>query len=247
MKKLITLCAALALVAFVGTTKAQNLLTDGNLDAGTDGGGVIPGWNIQSFKDLSGPIGDVITLQAFVTIPPVTGPPDLGGFVKAFQGGAQHPTPPAQADYANLNLTQDVAGTVGQKYRLSGMIGAGANYSGLLAGTPTQTQLAIDFDNDNNPDNGVINFAQLDVQAAGLTSGGGPAFGAKLFSITGTAPIGTVSVRARFSALEMFNTTNPDPAAFIDDFSLTKVPEPATITLGLLAAVGMFGLARRKS
>ena len=116
----------------------------------------------------------------------------------------------------------------------------------MLPNTVTQTLLAIDFDNDNDPSNGVLNSAITDVQASGLTSGGCCDFGAKQFMVMGTAPAGTTVVRARFSALNMFNTVNPDPSAFIDDFSLTKVPEPASIVLGLIAAAGVFGLARRR-
>jgi hypothetical protein len=244
MKKIFTLFAVMALVALgAGKANAANLLTNGDLDAGVAGS--LPGWTLDEFKTFSGPTTDLITSEGFIEIPPITnggGDADLGGFVKAFNGNA------TTGDLANLNMTQDVAGSPGMKYLLTGMIGAGVNYSGLLPATPTRTLLAIDFDNDTNPANGVISSVVTDVQASGLTSGPCCAFGAQQFSVTGTSPAGTTSVRARFSALNMFSTVNPDQAAFIDDFSLTKaVPEPASIVLGLIAAAGVFGLARRRS
>ena len=91
----------------------------------------------------------------------------------------------------------------------------------------------------------MLGSASLDVKAAGLTSGGCCTFGALPFSVTGTAPAGTTVVRAIFTAADMFSTVNPDQAAFIDDFSLTAVPEPTTVVLGLVAAAGMIGLVRR--
>jgi PEP-CTERM motif len=240
MKKILTLLMVLGLLAFVTGVANANLLVNGNLDTV---GSPIDGWSTQEFKTFSGDTNDLVTLEGFIAIGPVTSPPsaaDLGGFVKAFNGN------PTTGDLATLNLYQDVAGTAGQKYVLTGWIGAGVNYSGLLGGA-TQTQLAIDFDNDNDPSNGVIDSAITDVQAAGLASGGCCAFGAKQFTAMGTAPAGTTVVRARFSAIDMYSTVNPDQAAFIDDFSLTAVPEPATLALFGLAALGSLGIRRRSS
>jgi hypothetical protein len=82
------------------------------------------------------------------------------------------------------------------------------------------------------------------VKAAGLTSGTCCAFGAQQFSVTAAAPAGTAFVRARFSGIDMYNTQNPDPSAFVDDFNLsTNVPEPASLALGLSGIVGLLGLA----
>jgi len=145
---------------------------------------------------------------------------------------------------ATLHMYQDVAGTPGMKYILTGMIGAGLNWSGLIDG-PTQTLLAIDFDNDNDASNGVISSAVTDLKAAGLVSGGGPVFGAKQFMAMDVAPAGTTVVRARLSAVDMYTTVNPDQSLFIDDFSLTCVPEPATLSLLGLAVAGLIGIRRR--
>lgn len=239
MKKMM-MFAAVGILAMAAGVSNANLLSNGNLDTvGTP----IASWTADMTKTLSGPGTDFVSLEGFIAIGPNTSPPsaaDLGGFVKAFQGN------PQTGDLATLHLYQDVAGSAGTKYRLTGWIGAGINYSGLLAGA-TQTQLAIDFDSDADASNGLISSSILDVKAAGLASGACCDFGAKQFAITGTAPAGTTSVRARFSAIDMYSTMNPDQAAFIDDFDLTVVPEPTTLALFGLAAVGLIGIRRRSN
>jgi hypothetical protein len=91
----------------------------------------------------------------------------------------------------------------------------------------------------------MLSSAILDVKAAGLTSGGCCTFGAKEFAVSGTSPAGTTVVRARLSMIDAYGTQNPDPSAFIDDFSLTVVPEPATLSLLGLAFIGLAGIRRR--
>jgi MYXO-CTERM domain-containing protein len=242
MRKILALCLALGLVASSGgVASAVNLLVNGELDVVS--GQNITGWSLDESKTFSGPTTDLLTLEPWIEIAPITnggGDPDQGGFVKAFQGNFN------TGDLATVHLYQDVAAAPGQLYTLTGMIGAGANYSGLLAG-PTQTLLAIDFDNDNIFGNGNLGSAVLDVKAAGLASGAFPTFGAQSFSVTSAAaPLGTTVVRARFAMVDGYNTQNPDPSAFIDDFSLELVPEPSSMALGLLGLLGLAGLIRRR-
>ena len=241
MRKTTVLLLILGLMACSGTAKAVNLLVNGALDLPAPGA-TITGWTKDESKTLSGPTTDLITLEPWIEIPPITsggGDLDLGGFVKAFQGNN------TTGDRATLHLTQGVVGVAGTPYILTGMIGAGANYSGLIANTVTDTELAIEFDTDNDRTS-MLGSSILDVQAAGLTSGGGPAFGAQQFSVSGTAPAGTTVVRARFSMIEGYNTQNPDPSMFIDDFSLDIVPEPTSVALGLIGLLGVVGLVRRR-
>lgn len=241
-----TLFVALGLVAMAAGAANANLLANGNLDSPSPGA-VISSWTKDESKTFSGPATDLVTLEPWIEIGPVTnggGDNDLGAFVKAFQGNA------TTGDLATLHLYQDVAGSAGTQYKLTGWIGGGANYSGLLTNDPrgnTQTILAIDFDNDGNTTNGVLGTAALDVKAAGLASGGCCQFGSKEFAVSGLAPAGTTVVRARFSAIDMFGTSGGDQAAFIDDFSLTVVPEPASFALLGLAAFGLIGIRRRSN
>ena len=241
MRKTTVLLLILGLMACSGTANA-NLLTNGELDA-PGNGPVITGWTKDESKTLSGPTTDLITLEPWIEIAPITnggGDNDRGGFVKAFQGNN------TTGDRATLHLTQGVPGVAGVQYTLTGMIGAGASYSGLIANTVTDTELAIEFDTDNDR-TVMLGSSVLDVQAAGLTSGGCCTFGAQQFSVSGTAPVGTTIVRARFSMIEGYNpnfTPNPDPSMFIDDFSL--VPEPTSVALCLIGLLGVVGLVRRR-
>jgi MYXO-CTERM domain-containing protein len=64
-------------------------------------------------------------------------------------------------------------------------------------------------------------------------------------TLVGTAPAGTVSVRVRASMVDgEFNIDLPHQAAWVDDFSLTAIPEPTSLLMGLLG-LGLAGAARR--
>jgi hypothetical protein len=252
MRKLFIMCFALAVLASgAGVANAVNLLVNGSLDL-PGGGAAITGWNKDESKTLSGPTSDLITLEPWIEVGvPTNADPalDFGGFVKAFQGNN------TTGDRATLHLYQDVASAPGVQYSLTGWFNAGANYSGLLAG-PTQTLLSIEFDNDGIYDNGgdgirtagvdYISIATTDVKAAGLVAGGGPGMPGQKFTVLGTSPAGTLFARAKASMVEGYNTQNPDPSMFIDDFSLDVVPEPATAILALVGAFGTLGVIRRR-
>ena len=76
------------------------------------------------------------------------------------------------------------------------------------------------------------------------------------FSVNGTAPANTVSVRVSAGATGMMSTSINPQSAFFDDFALQEtllgaasfaaVPEPGSIVL-LMISLGMIGVGRRRS
>jgi hypothetical protein len=67
-------------------------------------------------------------------------------------------------------------------------------------------------------------------------------------TLIGVAPVGTVSVQVRAAMIDgEFNIDPPNQhqAAWVDDFSLQAIPEPASWLLGMLG-VAVVGAVRRK-
>jgi hypothetical protein len=251
------LSALVILTAAAGRSSAVNLLLNGDLDNRPTGANdQLPNsWTLDETTGAgaNGSATDLITVNDFAKTGVSTDPGDLGGFVKAFHGD----TRPGGPGSVSLHMYQAVAGVPGLTYQFSGWVGAGANYSGLpglVPGSPTQTRLLIEFDNDTNRANGVLSSAMVDVGPTltpGTSNSTPEPWNAHLYTVTATAPAGTLFVRGVFEGNNMFNPfTQPsdaDPAAFIDDFNLsTAVPEPATIGLSLIGLVGMLGMGRRR-
>ena len=99
-----------------------------------------------------------------------------------------------------------------------------------------------------NGGGGLISSADLLLNAAGLFVPNGQPFNYKQYFVLATAPAGTVAVSARVSMLNATNNPAGGGQAFVvDDFTLLgNVPEPTTVALGMLGAVGLFGLVRRR-
>lgn len=235
--KAAALGSALALSALVAPVQAQNLLTNGNLDATSVSSQVLAtptGWDVSASRDITGAFNDGASSEGFAN---VLDPGGQGLFFKPFQGNAVDGN-------ISVRLSQTVAGSPGLPYTLTGWAGAGASYIGLTDPN-VQSLFTIDFlDSGNN----VISSSTLDLKAAGL--GVGPAqppatgFAYKQFTVSALAPLGTASVRASASMLGAYgNPAGGDQAFVVDAFTLV-VPEPAS--LGLAGIAGLALLARRR-
>jgi hypothetical protein len=166
----------------------------------------------------------------------VLAPGGLGLFFKPFQG--------ATTNKITASLYQDNPATPGTLYTLTGWAGAGTSYIGLTDAT-VKSEFHLQFLDGASV---VIGNTTLDLVAAGLGTGaptppaGG--FGYHPFTLSATAPAGTVSVRALATMIDAYN--NPlggDQAFVVDAFSL--VPEPSIITLAGLGTLALI-FRRRK-
>jgi hypothetical protein len=236
--------AALAIVP--GAAQAQNLLTNGNLDRVHDVE-IVPGfflpkpdvWENVGTRLLTGPYEDEmssepwagpaptpVTADGLANPPPYNANPDYGVFFKGFTGNFDNGP-------ATGHLYQDVPGTPGVRYSLTGWAGAEANYFGGAV-------FALDFLNGGG---GVISSAVLDLIAAGLFVDNGQAFDYKQYEVAAIAPAGTAFVRARASMIDAaVNPAGGGQAYVVDDFVL--VPEPTTALAMLLLGAAAF--ARRR-
>ena len=241
----------LALVLLCGAQSAHaDLLTNGNLDR-TAAQEIVPGfflpkplnWVNEGTRALTGPYEDEMSSEPWagpaptpVTADGLANPPhpegcggsDCAVFFKPFSGGVVNGA-------ATGHLYQDVPGTPGLTYTLTGWAGAEAN--ALMAGA----EFALEF---LDAGDSVIGSAEIDLIAAGLFAPNGQAFNYKEYSVFGVAPAGTTTVRARASMIDaLANPLGGGQAFVVDDFELTAgdvVPEPAS---GLLLAIGALAMA----
>jgi len=253
MKRLLTLIFALALVAYGATSaSAVNLLANPDMDhtaVSTQIGATPVSWVAASSKSATGVFNDGLSSEAFANVLQPTG--DCGGqgcgiFFKPFQGNLANPNavPPVAANLVSSSISQAVPGTAGAKYALTGWAGAESNYVGLTDPT-VKSQFVLQFLNSSST---VIGSSTIDLVPLGLGVPNGNPFQYKQFTVTGTAPAGTTSVNAIAQMLNAYgNPLGGGQAYVVDSFDLERVPEPATVVLGMLGALGVCGLVRRRS
>ncbi|HEY7090806.1 MAG TPA: PEP-CTERM sorting domain-containing protein [Tepidisphaeraceae bacterium] len=227
----------------VGSARAQNLLANPNMDTAAISTQTLPtpvSWNASATKSASGPFADGMSSESFAN---VLDPSGLGLFFKPFQGNNASQPP----DLISATISQDVVGTAGQKYTMTGWAGAGTSYIGLTDSN-VKSEFRLLFLNSSFT---VIGGTTLNLATNGLGSGAAdpPAsgFGYHQFTLSGTAPAGTLFVRAQADMLNAYN--NPaggDQAFVVDTFSLT-VPEPATLGLASFGGMMLMAVRRRRS
>ena len=235
---------ALAVGTLLATSEiaGANLLVNGNLDK-CDATEIVPGfflpkprnWINVGTRTITGPFEDEMSSESWAgpAPTPVTtcgdaGAPDGVGvgndgavFFKAFSGNVTNGA-------ATGHLYQDVPGTAGTTYRMTGWAGAEAN---LFV---TDAQFAIEF---LNGAGAVIGGTTLSL-LPNLFVPNGQAFNYKQYTLSSLAPVGTVSVRARASFIDgLTNPAGGGQAFVVDDFTLDAVPEPGAAMLGLAGSL----------
>jgi hypothetical protein len=243
MKRLSVL--ALGLVALSASlTQAQNLLVNPGLDdPPVHEGTTATGWTLDTFRTFTGP-ADTANFADFADR---EAPAGRGLWYRAFIGTPENP---AQAD-----LYQDVPGTPGMKYILNGWAHFEQFYAGGVDNlgamgeglpSPTDTVFALEF---LGPADIVLpGSTSIELRANGQTNDQNPADPREWTEhmLMAVAPPGTLEVRVRASMVNgVANQANPQ-SAFVDDFSLICIPEPASVALGLLGVLGLLGLVRRR-
>lgn len=234
---------SLAFVASAATFASANLLTNGNLDR-VYNQEIVPGfflpkpdiWVNEGNRAIGGPYEDEMSSEPWAgpaptpvtndgfnvtTGQPTPNEPDWGVFFKPFSGGGANGA-------ATGHLYQTVAGTPGLTYTFTGWAGAESN------AMMQDAVFALEF---RNAAGGVISTSTLSLLPTLFVDNGQP-FDYKFYTLSGLAPAGTAFVRARVSMIGATNNPAGGGQAFVvDDFTMTAVPEPATIAvLGLGAA-----------
>lgn len=255
MRNTLTILAILvALTLASSSARAQNLLTNGNLDR-TQSVEIVPDfflpkpadWVNEGFRVIGGPYEDEMSSEPWAgpaptpvttdgsgnPIPDGCGGTDCAVFFKAFSGNV--------ADGAATgHLYQDNPATPGLIYTLTGWAGAEANFL-------SDAQLALEF-LDGGGMEIPLSGSELDLLAAGLLVNNGEAFNYKQYSVTATAPAGASLVRARVSMLNgLPNPAGGGQAFVVDDFELTAVPEPSTMGLAIVSLFVVIVRCRRRA
>ncbi len=226
--------------AALNSQAAANLLSNGNLDQ-TYQQEIVPGfflpkpalWMNVGTRTITGPYEDEMSSEPWagpaptpVTTDGVAGD-DWAVFFKPFSGGGANGP-------ATGHLFQDVSGTPGMTYTLTGWAGAEAN--ALMS----DAVFALDFLNSGGT---AIGGAQLSLLPTLFVPNGQP-FNYKQYTLSAVAPVGTFTVRARASMIDAISNPAGGGQAFvIDDFTL--VPEPSALSLiGL--GIGALLVSRRR-
>ena len=241
MKKSTALYLAMGLVCVAPTLAQANLLLNGDLDV-TYQQEIVPGfflpkpatWINDGIKGTT-PYEDEMSSESWAgpAPTPVTthgaAGDDWAVFFKPFSGTA--------TALATGHLYQDVAGSAGNTYTLTGWAGGEAN------AMMENAVFALEFLNGSG---GVIGSSVLSLMPTLLTPNG-QSFNYKFYTVSGVAPTGTTTVRSRISMINaQGNPAGGGQAFVVDDFDLTSSPVPEPATMALLGLGAFAALKRRK-
>jgi hypothetical protein len=237
MKRQLALLLMMGLVTFGTGVANADILSNGNLDNIAVSGQVLAtpvGWIATANRTVTGPFTDGLSSEQFANF--IVPPNGYGVFFKPFQG--------APTNKITASLYQDNPATPGTLYTLTGWAGAGANYMGLTDPT-IKSEFHLQF---LNSANAVIGDSTLNLVVNGqhvLGAADGNPFGYFDYTLSATAPAGTVSVRALATMVDAyFNPLSGDQAFVVDAFTL--VPEPSVISLAVLGLAGLLAFRSRK-
>lgn len=229
--------AALAAALLTAPASAQNLLDDGSFTAATGGGQTSnSAWTLTvNFPDG---MGSAAQFQGgFANAENGSGGPGDGGtgiWFKSFegaQGGSAEPL-------AQANLTQSVVAPSDGDYVLNFVAGREGNF--------TAGEFSVSLSSSGSGGSTAIDLLVAPMILGNIGGGVSPALGGNPFSLQllGVNAGDILTVTGEMVDGVDFNMPGGQ-SAFLDQFSLTLIPEPATGLLACLAGLGLVVWRRR--
>lgn len=245
--------------------QAQNLLTNGNLNSTTPGDWLdLPtGWLLETDPTVTGPQAPIRYPGFQAGYAEHSNPGGAGTMGLVFNSTEGDFPGYPDVITVDADLTQTLAATPGTTYKMTGWAYFEGGYAGGVdtiatgtgttrAGLPSLTDTFFALEFLDSLSNVLGDSVEIELRAAGQVNNPNPDDSIPAnrnwmqHTLIGTAPAGTVSVRVRASMVDgEFNIDMPHQAAWVDDFSLTIIPEPASSLLGLLT-VALVNIVWRK-